>query len=214
MLRIHVGVGARGRTFVPSISDPTMDLRGYRSTPVPSARLALEVAPIKYAALDGEVERTLTMNSDLDGVQTPSSIMHWQATGALRLPLGTFEIAALGGVGGRDFQIQSDAPPTPNGHYLFAVAGARIGLKVGKRVEIRAGGAYEPVIGGAEDDTMSTLGASKRSAIEVGGGVFVDATSHVYVAGEASYQRFTWTWDAGSATDEYPSGTLSIGASY
>jgi hypothetical protein len=209
MVRAHVGIGARGRTFVPEPDE----IRGYRSTPVPAARLVAEITPIKYVGIDLEGERTLTMTSDLDGTPAASSILRWHATGALRLPLGSVELAAIGGVGGRDFVIDAADAPTPNGHYLYAVAGARIGVRVGKRVEVRGTFAYEPVIGGAED-TMSTLGPSTRSAIEVGGAVYVSATDHLYVVGEGNYQRFTWVWDSGNATDEYPSGTLSVGASY
>lgn len=207
ILRVSAGAGARSRTFDPG---PAMVL-GYRSSPVPGAQAAVEVRPIRYLELGGEIERTLVMSSEVGAEQVPSSILGWQGVLALRLPLGPIELAALGGVGGREFVISSSEPSgTPDGHYLYALAGARLGLRLGSRVELSAFGAYEPVIGG--DDTMGNI--ATRAGFEVGAALQVDATSHVFVVGEGGFQRFTWTFDDGRAADSYPGATLSVGASY
>ena len=208
LLAIHAGIGMRTRTFVPG---PTMT-RGYRSSAVPSAQLGVAVRPIKYAEVGGELERTLVMNSDIDGTEVPSSILGWQAVAAARLGIGPIELAALGGIGGREFVIESAEPaPTPDGHYLYAMVGGRVSAKVGSRVEVRFAASFQPVIGG--DDTMSGVDPA-RSGIELGGAVEVSATRWLFALAEAGYQRFTWTLDDGSATDTYPSGTLSLGARY
>lgn len=207
-VKVAAGIGMRTRTFVPG---PTMT-RGYDSSPVPSAQLGVSVRPIKYAEIGGEFERTLVMNSEIEGDAVPSSILGWELVAAGRLPLGPLELAALGGVGGREFVIDSAEPaPTPDGHYLYAVLGGRVSAKVGSRIELRVFAAFQPVIGG--DDTMSAVDPA-RSGVELGGAVEVSATRWLFVVGEGSYQRFTWTLDDGSATDTYPSGTVSVGAKY
>jgi hypothetical protein len=207
-LKVAAGIGMRTRTFEPG---PTMT-RGYRSTAVPSAQLGVTVRPLRYAEIGGELERTLVMNSEIDGAAVPSSILGWQAVAAGRLPVGPLELAALAGIGGREFVIDSAEPaPTPDGHYLYALVGGRISARLGGRIELRAHAAFQPVIGG--DDTMSTVDPA-RSGIELGAALEVAATSWLFVVGEGGYQRFTWTLDDGSATDTYPSGTLSVGARY
>jgi hypothetical protein len=207
-LKVAVGFGPRTRTFVPG---PTMT-RGYDSSPVPSAQIGVTVRPIKYAEIGGEFERTLVMNSDIDGTSVPSSILGWQLVGAGRLALGPIELAALAGVGGREFVIDSaDPAPTPDGHYLYALLGGRVSAKVGSRVELRVFAAFQPVIGG--DDTMSAVDPA-RNGVELGGAVEVAATRWLFALAEAGYQRFTWTLDDGTATDTYPSGTFSLGAKY
>ena len=207
-LKLAVGFGPRTRTFVPG---PTMT-RGYDSSPVPSAQVGLTVRPMKYAEIGGELERTLVMNSEIDGADVPSSILGWQLVGAGRLALGPIELAALAGLGGREFVIDSaDPAPTPDGHYLYAHLGGRVSAKVGSRVELRVFAAFQPVIGG--DDTMSAVDPA-RNGVELGGAVEVAATKWLFALAEAGYQRFTWTLDDGTATDTYPSGTLSLGAKY
>jgi hypothetical protein len=36
----------------------------------------------------------------------------------------------------------------------------------------------------------------------------------VFVVGEGGFQRFTSAWENGSATDDFPSATLSMGAQF
>jgi hypothetical protein len=206
-LRLAAGAGPRTRRFAPG---PAM-VWGYRSRPVPAAQLAAELRPLRVLALACAVERTLTMSSEIEGEAVPTSILGWQAAAALRLPLGPLELAALGGVGGRDFVIASAEPaPTPDGHYRYALLGGRVAARLGRRVEVRAFAAYQPVIGG--DDTMAPGAA--RHGVEVGAALEVDATSRLFVLGEGGYQRFTWRLAEGVATDEYPSATISLGARY
>jgi hypothetical protein len=207
MVWVSAGIGMQTRTFHPG---PTMT-RGYRATPVPGAQIGVLVRPIRYAEIGGELERTLTMSSDVDGESVPSSILGWQAVAAARLPVGPLALAAIGGLGGREFVIDSvDPAPTPDGHYLYALVGGRVAARLGSRIELRAFAAFQPVIGG--DDTMAEDPA--RSGIEVGGALEVSATRWLFVVGEGGYQRFTWTLDDGSATDTYASGTVSVGARY
>jgi hypothetical protein len=209
MLSVAAGAGPRSRHFTPG---PAMTA-GYDSSPVPGAQLAVEVRPVKYVALGGELERTLVMNSDIDAEKVPTSITGWQAVAAARLRFGAIELAALGGLGGREFVIDLEDAPAPDGHYVYALVGGRIGVRVGKRIELRAFGTYQPVIGG--DDAMpAPTGDPSRAGMEVGGSLEYAATRHVFVVGEGGYQRFTWTWEDGEALDEYPSGTLSVGARY
>lgn len=206
-VKVSAGAGARSRRFEPG---PAMVL-GYRSSQVPGAQVAAEVRPVKYVAIAAELDRTLVMSSQVDAESLPSSILGWQATAAGRLALGPIELAVLAGVGARHFVIESATPaPTPDGHYVHAVLGGRISARLGARVELRAFGAYEPVIGG--DDTM--MSGATRTGLEVGGAIEVAATPHVFVVGEAGFQRFTSTWDSGSATDDYPGATLSMGAQF
>ncbi len=207
-LSVTVGAGPRMRHFEPG---PAMAL-GYDSNPVPAAQVGVEVSPVKFISLAGELERTLIMNSDIGAEKVPTSITGWQATAAARLRLGSIELAALGGLGGREFVIDADDAPTPDGHYVYALVGGRIALKLGKKVELRGFATFQPVIGG--EDTMDAPGEPSRVGLEAGGALEVAATRHVFVVGEGGYQRFTWTWEDGSAVDEYPSGTLSLGARY
>ncbi len=206
--RLSIGGGTRSRTFEPG---PAM-VFGFRSSQVPGGQIAAELRPLKYVAIAGELDRTLSMHSEVDAASdsVSSSILGWQATVAARLPLGPIELAALGGFGSKNFVLGVDAGPTPDVSYLHALVGGRITAHLGSRVEARAFGAYEPVVGG--DDTM--MEGAARSGFELGAAVEVGVTPHVFVVGEAGFQRFTSTWEAGSATDDYPGATLSMGAAF
>ncbi|MCB9570517.1 MAG: hypothetical protein H6709_00350 [Kofleriaceae bacterium] len=207
-LRVAVGAGMRSRMFEPG---PAMVL-AFRGSAVPAAQVSAELRPIRYLALGARLERTLTMHSELPTESAPSSITDWRAMGALRLPLGKLEVAAVGGVGARDFVIDSAQPAgTPDGHYVYAMAGLRLAARLGPRAELRAFAAFEPVIGG---DVAMVDAPTSRRGLEVGGAFEVEVVSHVFALAEVGYQHFRWFWDGGSATDEYPSGTLSLGARY
>jgi len=206
-LRVALGGGVFVRRFEPG---PAMAL-AYRSAVVPAAQLTAELRPIRYLALSAHVERTVVMYSALQGDDVPTSSLGWQATAALRLPLGALELAALGGIGARQFAIDSAEAPTPDQDYLYAVAGGQLMLRLGSRLELRAFGAFEPVVGGT--DTMTPAG-SARSGFAGGASLTVGATSHVFFVLDGSYQRFTSTFDDGAAVDEYPIATLGVGAKY
>lgn len=205
-IRISLGAGPRGRTFEPG---PAM-VQGLQSSAVPGGQIAAEVRPMKYVAIAAELDRTLTMHSEVASDSVPSSMLGWQTTLALRLPVGPLELAALGGVGARSFVLGADTSPTPDLTYVHAIVGGRVTVRAGRRVELRAFGAYEPVVGG--DDPM--MEGAARSGFEVGGAIEVSATDHVFVVGEGGFQRFTSTWTDGAATDDYPSATLSMGAMF
>ena len=119
----------------------------------------------------------------------------------------------------RAFTIDSsDTMRSPDGHYTYLIAGVAASARLGGRIVLRAGAAFEPVLHGS-DSKDAMAGATSSSAIEVGGSLDVRATKHVFVRAAGQYQRFTWSWDmvggsSGSATDEYPSGALLVGADY
>jgi hypothetical protein len=208
--RVHIalGFGPRTRTFVPG---PAM-VSGYQTKPVPSGQLDAAFMPSRFIELDAGVERTIVMESALDSGNVGTSMLRWTVGGALKLPAGGIELAALGGVGSRDFVINAPAP-TPNSHYVYAMVGGRLTAHLGKKIAIEGHGAYEPVIGGAQNVTMPS-GDASRAGFEVGGGLDIGISQHLVMTAAGGYQRFTWTWDEGTATDAYPSGTLSLGAVY
>lgn len=207
-LKVWAGAGMASRRFDPGPAD----VRGYSSSMVPSATVAVEVAPVRFLAIGGSFERTLVMNTQLEGESVPSSILGWTATAAVGMSAGPLDVAAVGGVGGREFVIASDMPaPSPDGLYTYATIGARLTMRLGERVALRAAGAYQPVIAGDPDMAETP---SSRAGYDVSGALEIGASEHVFVVGEGGFQRFTWTWDDGASADSYPRASLSVGARY
>ncbi len=207
-VKLAVGAGMRSRTFDPG---PAM-VRGYTSSVVPAATVVLEIMPLRHVTVGGTFDRTLTMNTQLATEEAPTSILGWSASAAVGLPLGSLDLALVGGVGGREFVIASaGAAPTPDGLYTYAIIGGRLGVRLGERVQLRAQGSYQPVIGGDVDMPSEPTG---RAGYEVAAALEIAASAHLFVVGEAGFQRFTWTWDDGASADSYPRGTLAVGARY
>ena len=206
--KVSLGAGSRSRTFDPG---PLM-VQAMRSTQVPGGQIAAEVRPVKYVAIGAELDRTLTMHSEV-------TVFRGADAGCLRLHSDEWpgaarrgdrrprrarrhRLARVGVLGAGD--VADAGPHLPPGHRRRPDLGARRLARRG----IRAFGAYEPVVGG--DDEMDAT----RTGFEVGGAIEVAATPHVFVVGEGGFQRFTSSWENGSATDDFPSATLSMGAMF
>jgi hypothetical protein len=208
LFRVAFGGGMRSRAFDPGPGEAV----AYNSQGVPAAQVAMEVRPIRFVAIAGHVDRTVVMYSTLGSENAPTNMLGWQGTLAMRLPLGPVELALLGGVGSRSFTISSSTPaPTPNLSYTHAVAGGQLTVRLGKRIELRGFGAYEPVV--AFQDPMAPADAD-RAGVAFGGSVAVSAAKHIYFLLDAAYQKFTTTWAEGSATDAYPTANASVGIQY
>jgi len=215
-LRAAVGVGLAGRTFSPGPAT----VPAYSSAPVGSVRLDAEIAPSRRIALDLTAERTLAMSTPLINGNAPTSMSRFQVSGAYAVTHGHVQLAPMIGLGHRSFVIDSTDPSrSPDGHYNYLVMGGRMIIPMGKKLSVGGIAAIEPVISGAEA-TMMSFGPAKRWALELGAAVEVRPRKHVFVRATADYQRFAWSWSlagdrgAGGAVDNYPSGTVSVGADY
>jgi hypothetical protein len=212
------GIGIASRAFNPRPSS----VAPYSSAPVASVVLDAHVRPTKRLQLGLGVERTLALSTEMrDGSSAPTTIARWEAAGTFALVQhGGVELGARLGGGRRTFAIEStETVRSPDSDYNYLIAGVTASAQLGQRIVLRAGAAFEPVLFGTEPTEM-TLGEAARWAVELGAGVELRATNHVFVRATAQYQRFTWSWDmagergAGGAIDEYPSGALALGADY
>ena len=213
-MRAAAGLGLIGRRMDSGL----VDVAGYDSSPVASVRVDAEVRPIRRLALAAEIERTITLNSQLAGGPAPTSITHWQATAAYVLSRARFELAPTFGYGISAFIIDSDdADRPPDARIGYLLLGARVTAKLGRRLALFGFAAFEPSVTGP-DYTEMDYGPESRWAIEVSGGLEVRAMKHVFVRARADYRRFTWNWSSsgidGVAADRYSGGTLSVGAEY
>lgn len=214
-LGADVGFGIAARNFAPGPST----LAAYSSSPVGAVHLAAHVQPTARLELAVGGERTLQMSTSVrDGMAT-TSITRWEAIASYQLVRGTVEIASRAGVGHRGFAIDSTDPArSPDGDYNYLVAGVTAASQLGAHVRVVGLAAFEPVISGVEP-TEAAFGEAARWALDVGAAVELRGT-HVFARLAADYQRFAWSWDmagargAGGAVDAYPSGTLSLGATY
>jgi hypothetical protein len=65
-----------------------------------------------------------------------------------------------------------------------------------------------------------TYGSARRLGVEGWAALEAHPHNHVFVRASFDYQQFSWAWSSqgaladSSASDAYPSGSLSVGASY
>jgi hypothetical protein len=213
-----VGFGIASRFFTPSPST----VAAYTATPVGAMQLEAHVQPTTHLSLSVLTDHSLQMTTPMrDGSIAATSMSRWEASGSYALiRSGTLEIGPRVGAGRRSFAIDSmDPARSPDGDYNYLIVGVGGTLRVSPRLMVRAAAAFEPVVSGSEPTEMAFGGAS-RWALDVGGAIEYRPMAHVFARASAEYQRFTWSWDnagargAGGAVDEYPSGTLSLGADY
>ncbi len=215
-MRASVGLGFVARQFSPVPET----IPGYTSTAVGSVRFAGTVQPTKTLTLHLSAEKTLGMTTQIGNETAATSIGRWQGTGSYILHEGKIQLAAVGGVGRRNFVIESKAPMrSPDGDYTYLVTGAQASTSIGSRVFLGAFMAIEPVVGGAQP-TRDAFGPARRWALEMSGALGVRVRDHLFVEARAEYQRFSWSWanagarGAGGASDGYPGATVSFGALY
>jgi hypothetical protein len=213
-----VGIGFASRYFTPSPST----VASYSSSPVASLQFEGHIQPTARTSLSVLAERTAGMTTPMgDGSIAATTISHWEAAATYAwIHRSSFELGPQIGIGRRTFAIDSADPArSPDGDYTYLKAGLAATAHVGARITLRAAAAFEPVVSGSEPTEME-FGEATRWGLDVGGAVEYRPFEHVFARVSAAYQRFTWSWDmagargAGGAVDEYPSGTLSLGADY
>lgn len=213
-----LGVGVASRYFTPSPST----VAAYSSSPVASLQFEGHVQPTARTSLSLLAETTAGMTTPMrDGSVAATTIGHWEATGTWAwIHRGSLDLGPQIGGGRRTFVIDSGDPArSPDGEYNYLRLGFAAAAHLGARVTLRAAAAFEPVVSGTEPTEMA-FGEASRWGVDIGGALEYRPLEHVFARVSAEYQRFTWSWDmagtrgAGGAVDEYPSGTLSLGADY
>ncbi len=208
VVHADVGVGIASRGYAPGPSKVT----GYTSSPVGQIRFAAGFEPTKHLMLDVLAERTLQMSTPLADGMAPTTISRWEVAAGYTLH-GPIDVTPVVGLGDRGFAVQStDATRSPDSNYRYAVLGLRFAKAVGTHVTLRTNVAFEPIIGGSDPTEMAV--PSKRWGLGVGAAIDVHPVSHVYARVGFDWQRFAWSWDAGSAVDSYPTGLVALGAEY
>ncbi len=214
-LHANAGLGVTGRSF----SGPST-LMGYGSSPVGTVHVAAGISPVAHLALEAMAEEALGMTTSVGKNEAPTSMSRWEITAAYTITRGSLAIAPTIGIGQRDFSIDSNATGlSPNTSYGYFLIGATAALPLGQRFTLHGLAAFEPVTGGDEPTAME-FGSATRWALDVGAGLDVKVFSHVSARAAFDYQQFSWGWSAAgtrsaaSATDIYPTGTLSLGAEY
>lgn len=211
---LSAGAGVAARSFDPA----TAMVAPYTSSPVPVIVVDARIQPARRLAIHLGGERTLRLSTEMgDGSFAPTAIARWYASAEYALVHGgAIVVAARLGGARRSFTIDtSDPDRSPDRAYTYAIAGLTASAHIGRRLALFASAAFEPVL--FADQAPMAPGESGRWALDVGGGVEVRATSHVFVRAAASYERFSWSYlmdGEGIASDAYPTGTLSLGADY
>jgi hypothetical protein len=214
-LGASVGLGFTSRSFTA----PTT-IAGYSAGAVGTIRFEGHVQPIARLSLSALGERTLQMSSPVFDGTASTSIARWEIDASFALTTGRVRIAPVLGLGRRTFSIDSTDPArTPDSDYNYLVVGANASAELGKRVRLLGVVAFEPVLWGNEPTEMA-FGEATRWAFDVGAAVEYRPYKHVFLRAAADYQQFSWSWGmAGNrggagATDIYPTGSVSLGASY
>ncbi|HEY1817011.1 MAG TPA: hypothetical protein VGG74_31900 [Kofleriaceae bacterium] len=214
-LHANAGFGVTSRSF----SGPD-SLMSYASSPVATAHLEAGLAPTEHLALNAMGEAALGMSSAVGKTDASTSMTRWEITASYALAHGAFSISPTVGYGQRGFSIDSSSTDrSPDTSYGYLVLGAHAAYALSERFSLRALAAFEPVTGG-DDPTAMEFGASTRWALDVGTGLEMRLWTHVVARAAFDYQQFSWSWAAAgtraatSATDSYPTGTLSVGAEY
>jgi hypothetical protein len=219
-LGASIGFGLAGRNFTPSAA--TVAAYG-TSAPIGSTSLEAHVSPTERIQLAVAYDHSLDLTTPMsDHSIAATTISRWEAYGTYALlHSGSFELGARVGAGHRSFSIDSTvAGRSPDSDYEYAIAGLTGADKLGPHWMVRGLAAFEPVWGGDQATEMS-MGASSRWALDVGAALEYRPYAHLFARVAAEYQRFTWSWDMtassrgpGGAVDQYPSGTVAIGADY
>ncbi len=206
-----VGLGVIHRDFLPG----GRPVAGYDSDVVGTARFAGDIEPTENTRLDFITERSLGMTTPVMGERAPTSLTRWEAQATWALVTGKLTLAPAFGVGQRGFSITSTAPSrSPDGEYLYLLAGARSQLTLGPRTTLAANVRIEPVIGGAQS-TMSSYGSASRWAYDLGLTLDVCVKPWLMLRADAGFQSFSWTFaDGGQATDRYFGAVFSLGTRY
>jgi hypothetical protein len=172
------------------------------------------------AAIGVVFDHTLGMTTAMANDRAGTAMSRWEATAAYSIEAGPIAVAPMLGFGHRGFSIESADPSrSPDSDYNYLLAGATVSLPLGSRVALAATAAFQPVLFG-EEPTEMAFGEARRWGVDVGAAVEVHPVPHFVVRAAADYQRFSWSFDmagargAGGATDSYPSGILTLGATY
>jgi hypothetical protein len=215
-LGASVGLGFASRSFAPG----PMSIAGYSSSPVGAIRFDGHVQPTARIDLSALVERTLSMSSPVFNGTAATTIARWEIAASYALVRGRVTIAPVLGLGRRTFSIDSTDPArSPDGDYNYLIAGANASMSFGSKVRLLGVVAFEPVLWGVEP-TEAALGEASRWAFDIGAALEVRPKPHVFLRAAADFQQFAWSWSmagargAGGAVDSYPSGTVSVGATY
>ena len=213
-----VGFGIASRYFTPSPAT----VAAYAASPVGAVVAEAHVQPTARTTLSVSTLQTLNMTTPMsDGSIAATSIGLWEVGGSYSLVhRDRFELAAHVGFGHRAFSIDSTDPSrSPDGNYNYLIAGLEGALHLSSRLAVLGHASFDPVVSGSEPTEMA-FGEATRWGVDVGGAVEYRPYAHLFARVAAQYQRFTWSWDmagargAGGAVDEYPSGSLSVGADY
>lgn len=209
---IAAGIGIATRNFAAAPSA----VASYSSSPVAAVHLDVDIAPTTKTELHLSTERTLGMTTPTAIGAAATSVSRWEATGGYIIGRGRFAMIPTVGLGRRAFSVDS---MDQDDVYDYLMLGAAARMSFGKRVELHALAAFEPVVAG-EESTEMALGEANRWAVDGGVRVDVKVGEHAHLRAAADYQNFHWVWKmagergAGGATDTYLTASLSIGAEY
>lgn len=212
-----LGFGVVGRSFTPP---PTSGIVSYGSSPVGMLSGEGFFSPTKNLNIRAFGETTMSMQTAMGGgVSAPTTITRWEATAGYAVTHGTVELSPVAGIGRRAFAIDSTATiRSPDGDYMYLIAGAVAAIPVANRVTLRGSALFQPCIGGAQPTEMM-FGDASRYGLDLGASVEMRWT-HVFARAGIDWQHFSWAWDgadpgeAGGASDAYTSGSLAVGADY
>jgi hypothetical protein len=215
-LHANAGFGVASRSF----SGPS-GLMGYSSSGVATAHVAAGIEPVAHLSLDAMADEALGMSTNIGSTSASTSMSRYEIAASYALAVGSsLAIAPMLGYGQRDFSIASSATGrSPDLGYGYMVLGANAAYALTERFSLHGLAAFEPVTGGA-DPTSMEFGAATRWAIDFGAGLDVRMWSHFSARAAFDYQRFSWSWSTAgtrttsSASDSYPTATLSLGAEY
>jgi hypothetical protein len=206
-----IGIGFFSRAFTPD----SPAIPGYDAPAVGAVRFQGDIEPTRRFRLDFLAERSLGMITVLDHQDADTEVTRWQADLSYTVLDGRISLAPGLGVGRRCFGIESKSPArSPDGDYLYVVAGLRAWTPLGRHATLSATARVEPVVGGAQP-TETAFGEAARVGVDLGLGVDVEPWSWLLVRAEVGYQRFAWTFSAqGGAVDRYAGAALSLGTRY
>jgi hypothetical protein len=207
---VSVGVGVMSRNF-----DPTEAIKPYTASAAGALLLRADLEATRHLRFDALGERSLGLITAVDGMNAATAVSRWEAEASWSLGSGRFSFAPAVGFGQRTFTIDTKTTDrSPDSDYLYVVAGARIGLWLGKSVQLTAVANVEPVIAGDQPNTEAN-GEATRLGYDFGLSLDVPLTGWLVARLEGGYQAFNWSfYDGGGAVDAYAGASFSLGARY
>jgi len=210
---IHVRAGLLLGIVGRNLATDPNTVKTYSGSPVGAGGFEAELDVGSRIHVAGSFEHTFVMHTPIGSDSASTAIGRAQGYASYDVVHGSVALAPVVGFGTRYFSIDTTSMArSPDIEYQYVMLGASVAKPIGTRWMVRGLAAFEPVVGGLVPPMLPDPG---RWGFDVGAALEVRATAHVFARAAFDYQSFASSWVShGGATDAYPTGMATAGATF